>query len=139
MSLADFAVEANDHASAITYLKEVEKRPEDPHYPFALYKMAWSYYNLKAIPESLSYAERQIGYYNDRAKRTETNFTSDSDAALRENTLLDVAVFYFEGYEENLKPYALDNALDYFKKLERRPDPGQDLSAFCQAPPLALA
>ena len=60
LSLAEFAINANNHPLAITYLKELEKRPEDPHYPFALYKLAWSYYNIKDTAHAMSYAERQI-------------------------------------------------------------------------------
>ena len=102
MSLADFAIDVNEHAKAIGYLKEVEKKPDDNHYPFALYKMAWSYYNLKDIPSALKYAEKQIHFYDDMAKNSpegEAGLTT-SDNALRENTLLDSAVFYFEGYEQ---------------------------------------
>jgi TolA-binding protein len=117
MALAEFAIQANDHARAIGFLKEVEKRPEDPQYPFALYKLAWSHYNLKRIAEALAYAEKQISFYNERAKRTETNFVTASDVALRENTLLDVAVFYFEGYEQKNADYTVDKAMGYFVGL----------------------
>jgi TolA-binding protein len=129
MSLADFAIDANEHAQAIGYLKEVEKKPDDNHYPFALYKMAWSYYNLKDIPAALKYAEKQIHYYDDLVKNApegEAGLTS-SDNALRENTLLDSAVFYFEGYEENPKTYDIGHAYDYFRNLEKGPIIGKML------------
>ncbi len=123
MSLAEFAIDANEHAKAITYLKEVEKHPDDTHYPFALYKLAWSYYNLKDIPSSLKYAEKQIRFYDDLAKAPgegdgPQGLTS-SDIALRENTLLDSAVFYFEGYEQNADTYSPSKAFDYFRSLEK--------------------
>lgn len=117
MALAEFAIQTNEHARAIGFLKEVEKRPEDPQYPFALYKLAWSYYNLKQIAEALGYAEKQISFYNERAKRVETHFVTASDVALRENTLLDVAVFYFEGYEQKKAAYSVDKAMGYFVGL----------------------
>lgn len=134
MSLAEFAIEQNDHARAIGFLKEVEKRPEDPHFPFALYKLAWCHYNLKKIPEALSFAERQIAFYNDRRSRSETeeSFNAASDNALKENTLLDTAVFYFEGYEQKLGEYSVDRALDYFKKLEKGPMLGKMLLRFAK-------
>lgn len=126
MSLAEFAIEAGNHQVAINYLKEIEKRPEDPHYPFALFKMAWAYYNLKDVDRALSYAEKQITYYNTIEKANGTNKagTDDpvtSDSALKENTLLDVAVFYFDGFEKDEGKYSLENALSYFKKLENGP------------------
>jgi TolA-binding protein len=130
MSLAEFAIEANEHAKAITYLKEVEKKPDDNHYPFALYKLAWAYYNLKDIPQSLKYAEKQIHFYNDlekeQAKSGDSHLTT-SDEALRENTLLDSAVFYFEGFEETPENYSVAKAFDYFRDLEKGPTIGKML------------
>jgi TolA-binding protein len=134
MSLADFAVDANEHAKAITYLKEVEKHPDDNHYPFALYKLAWSYYNLKDIPSSLKYAEKQIHFYDDLTKNApegEGNQPlSASDYALRENTLLDSAVFYFEGYEQNPDTYSPAKAFDYFRGLEKGKSLGKMLNRY---------
>jgi len=130
MSLAEFAIDANEHAKAISYLKEVEKKPEDNHYPFALYKMAWAYYNLKDIPMSLKYAEKQIHYYNDIEKsESEASGTnlSTSDNALKENTLLDSAVFYFEGYEQNPDQYSDAKAFAYFRNLDKGPTLGKIL------------
>jgi TolA-binding protein len=132
MSLADFAIDANDHARAIGFLKEVEKRPEDPHYPFALYKLAWSHYNLKNIPSALSYAERQIAFYDERRAKSESDFNRESDNALRENMLLDVTVFYFEGYESKEGKYAVEEAMPYFQKLEKGPVLGKMLLRFAK-------
>ncbi|MDR3607393.1 MAG: tetratricopeptide repeat protein [Oligoflexia bacterium] len=123
MSLADFAIDANNHPLAITYLKEIEKRPEDTHYPFALYKLAWSYYNLKNTPAALGYAEKQIAWYNDHAPAGKPADSSanvigaGSDNALRENTLLDVPVFYFDAVEAKDDRYPASKALAYFRKL----------------------
>lgn len=132
MALAEFAIEAGDHRRAITYLKEVEKKPEDPRFPFALYKLAWSYYNLKDVPLALSYAERQITYYNNRKTSTDQGQNATSDSALKENTLSDLAVFYFEGYEQTLPDYQLANALPYFKKIESGPMLGKILLRFAK-------
>lgn len=143
MSLAEFAIEANNHQAAIEYLGEIEKIPEDPHYPFALYKLAWSYYNLKNVTKALYYAERHVETYNRKiADRNLSNLTdlpdnakyeaslATSDFALKENTLLDATVFFFEGYEEGLPEYGLGKALAYFRKLDHgfgttaKTDPG---------------
>jgi tetratricopeptide (TPR) repeat protein len=126
MSLAEFAIEANNHPLAITYLKEIEKRPEDTHYPFALYKLAWSYYNLKNIPTALAYAEKQLAWYAAHAPAgdaiKEPGATSiSSDDAIRENTLLDVPVFYFQSVEDKDDRYQTSKALAYFRKLESGP------------------
>lgn len=129
MALAEFSIEANDHSKAITYLREVEKKPESPHYPFALYKLAWSHYNLKNVPTALSYAERQISYYSTPGSKSDS---TTSDNALRENTLQDVTIFYFEGFEEKSPQYSLANALPYFKKLESGPTLGKMLVRFAK-------
>jgi TolA-binding protein len=129
MSLAEFAIEANNHPQAIVYLKELEKRPEDPHYPFALYKLAWSYYNLKDVPHALSYAEKQVAYYNakypptpgDQSKDKGADNLINSDLALKENTLLDIPLFYFQGVEEKNEHFKTSAALDYFRKVEKGP------------------
>jgi|GEM_PF-1101778 len=135
MSLADFAIDVNDHARAVGFLKEVEKHPDDTHYPFALYKLAWAHYNLKKIPETMGYAERHIAYYAPKKNAGDdsvdpTNFTSD--AALRENTLLDSVVFYFEGYEEGSSKYTLNEALSYFRGLESGPVLGRMIVRFAK-------
>ncbi|MCM2322931.1 MAG: hypothetical protein NDJ90_06680, partial [Oligoflexia bacterium] len=128
MALAEFSIEENNHARAIGFLNEVEKLEEHPLHPFALYKLAWSHYNLKNIPAALRFAERQIAYYN--ARGSQADGSTASDEALRENTLLDLAVFYFEGYEEKAPAYSLDNALSYFKKIESGPVLGRILVRF---------
>jgi tetratricopeptide (TPR) repeat protein len=124
MALSEFAIEANDHPTAIKYLMNLEKRPEDPHYPFALYKLAWSHYNLKQIDQALGFAERQIAFYREHGKaEVETvdkgELNTSSDHALTENTLLDIPVFFFEGYETGGSKYSLSDALPYFRKMEK--------------------
>ncbi len=111
LSLAEFSIESNMHVKAIQYLTEIEKHPESAHYPFALYKLAWSHYNLKNIPQALSFAERNIKYYQAKEKLT------SSDEALLENILLDSTLFYFEGYESNPHAYSVNEALGVFKRL----------------------
>ena len=124
MALADIAIADNQHERAIGYLKRVEQAPDDPHYPFALYKMSWSYYNLKDISLALRYSERTVGYYDSRR--------SASNEALRENALLDTAVFYLEGFERKIMPFGIEHALGYFKGLEKGPVLGRMLLRFAK-------
>lgn len=124
MALAEFCIQDNNHAKAIEYLGEVEKHPDDSHYPFALYKLAWAHYNLKNIPRSLSYVERHVAYYSGKA--------TTSDIALRENMLLDSTVFFLEGFEQKLPQYQVSEALPYFKKLESGPILGKMLLRYAK-------
>ncbi|MBI4925381.1 MAG: tetratricopeptide repeat protein [Bdellovibrio sp.] len=111
MSLAEFAITANNHTLAIQYLLQIEKQPESSQYPFALYKLAWSHYNLKNISQALNYAEKNISYYQTKG------VSHSSDQALLENMLQDVTLFYFDGYEQDVNKFSLQEAYHYFKKL----------------------
>lgn len=119
MALADIAIEKNSHAEAIAYLNPVESHPESAFFSFALYKLAWSHFNLRNIPKALSYLERHVRLYLNKLDQAGPGSQlSSSDLALRENSLLDVAAFYFDGYELNLPNFTLSGALGYFKKLQ---------------------
>jgi TolA-binding protein len=110
MSVAEFAIEDNQHAQAIQYLKAVEALPDDPHYPFALYKLAWSHFNLKHIPTAIDYLKKHILYYRDS--------TLESDQAILEHSLQDFAAFYFQGFEDHLPNYSTSEALKQFRLVE---------------------
>lgn len=119
MALADLAITNNQHSEAISYLDEVKKHPTNSFYPFALYKLAWSYYNLKNIPNTLLYIEKHIQYFEHLKLGPKS--LSASDNAIRENSLMDAVVFYLEGNEADPKEYPLSSALKYFKKIEDGP------------------
>lgn len=113
MSLGEFAVSANQHPQAIEFLKHVASHPEDSHYPHALYRMAWSYYNLHQIDLALSTSERLVDYYAKKGQLTA------SDQGTYDNILKDMPLFYFAGYEKGLASCQIDKTLPYFRKLDR--------------------
>jgi TolA-binding protein len=115
MQLAEYAIEESQHALAVHYLEEVEKSRNNPHYPFALHKLAWSHYNLGGISTALSYLEKHIQHYDERIKNSRSPL--DSDLAIRENSLLDVALFYLEGHQENPRQYSVAKARTHFNSL----------------------
>ncbi len=134
MALADMAIDAGDHAKAIAHLKEVEKFPEDHHYPFALYKLAWGHYNLKLFTVALSYLERNVRFYDARvvvAPNGERHF-GPSDEAIRETSLLDSALFFVEALEAKTPDHSVSDAYDAFKKLEKGPLLGKMLVRFAK-------
>lgn len=120
MSLGEFAVEAGKHEEAVVYFKQVEKRPETPQYPFALYKLAWSEFNLKKIPEALEYQRKHVAYY--RFKQKQQGVLTPSDKALMENSFMDYPLFYLEGFEKNHSEFPVASALDQFKDLDKGSD-----------------
>jgi len=112
LSIADMAIAARDYARAIRYLVEIEKRDDDPRYPFALHRLAWAWYNLKQPGKALAYLEKTADASRD---------------ALRELALLDVPLFYLEGREQKLPQYASDLAPSYFRSLDQGPVLGKML------------
>src|SRR5690606_25394061 len=118
--------EANDHARAITWLKRVEREPESPFYPFALYKLSWAHFNLRQIPQAISYVERHVRYYAERPA------LATSDQAFRDNMLLDATVFHLDGFEQKLPGYDVDDALKFFRKLEKGPTLGRMIARYAK-------
>ena len=118
MALADMASADNDNVQVLRYLSELEKRPEDPRHPFALYKMAWTYYNLKSIDKALRYLEKTAAYYESKAGKSSAAPDS-SDQALRESALLDVPLFYLEGREQKNPQLTSEGAIRYFEGLDK--------------------
>lgn len=130
MALGQFAIDQNQHEAAIRYLQEVEKHPESPQYPYALYKLAWSHYNLSQIDQALNYLENHIIYYN--AKFEIQQAYSPSDLAIRDTSLSDTTVFYFQGFDQNPDRFSIEKAYDYFKSLETGAPFGKMMGRFAK-------
>lgn len=134
MSLATFAIDENKHADAIPYLKHVEARPDVPHFPFALYKLAWCEYNLKNIAEGMAYLVRHVRYYDAKKAAIEEESGAgalvSSDSAIRENSLMDATIFFMEGYERKIAQFHPSEALGFFKNLESGPLLGKMLARY---------
>ena len=115
MSLADLAIEKGEHAKAIQELSTIETRTDDPHYPLALYKIAWAYYNLRNVSRALAYLEKNISYYHQHRNLPGSTI---SDSALQENAFLDSAIFVFEGFEQKDSRFVLSEVFPYFVSLK---------------------
>lgn len=129
MSLAGFAIEDNKHQEALGYLKEVEAVPGSAYYPFALYKSAWSHYNLGNYKMALSYLERHVTFYSNRIEkalqgRDPENTLENSELAIRENSLNDMCLFYVEAFEKGVSGMHPTKAIDYFRRFEKGPHLG---------------
>ncbi len=123
LSLADFAFDAGRYAAAIAYLRPLEGMKNDSHYPIALYKMAWAYYDLHDIPDALAISERLVGHYR-------TKQGARADRALLDNILHDVPVFYFGGFQLHKDEYPTPKALAFFRKLDIDSELGRMLTAY---------
>jgi outer membrane protein assembly factor BamD (BamD/ComL family) len=133
MSLADFAIKDNNHALAISFLKTFESLPNDTHFGQAMYKMAWSLYSLKKIPEALRYTERLLAHYDARIaalKDAGSENLLPAEQQLRDGILSDATVFVHEGSDLRLAGFGGNSfdakgALAYFRKIG-----GSDDAAF---------
>jgi TolA-binding protein len=124
MALAEFAMRENQHSEAIAYLDQVILHPTDSHYSFALYKLAWSHFNLQHTARGMSYLKEYVGFLAGRL--------SESDVAMREHGLLDVVTFYLDGYEKKLPGFEASEALSTFKTYEPGPDLGKMMLRFAK-------
>lgn len=133
LALAGYATEAKNHKLAVEYLKRVEEFPDDPHYPFALYQLAWSYYNLNDIPTAVSYLRQHIVYYKTKRDSSPDKALLESEKAYLEHSLKDVVTFFFDGYQRKLAGYSLSDALPTFRKIESGPPLGKMLVLFAKS------
>ena len=132
MSLAEFCTARNEHPKAIHFLKQVAEHPASGQYPFSLYKLAWSHYNLKQIPEAMKYAETHIRYYNEKKELLAKNNlkASSPNEALRESMLLDSVVFLAEGYELTPETYSPETVFQTIRVLEKSAFQGKMLARY---------
>lgn len=129
LSLADFATADSKFALAIKYLKNIESDTKDSHYPLVLSKMAWSYYNLRGVGPSLSYAEKLIQFYAEKAKERKLE---GSEQGMLDNVLTYVPVFVFEGYQAKMPEYQSPRVLAYMKKLNDGPELGKMVVSYAK-------
>jgi tetratricopeptide (TPR) repeat protein len=130
LALASYLTEAGNHRRAIDYLKKVEEFPDDSHYPFALYQLAWAYFNIDDVPTASSYVKRHIEYFKEKRERSESKSLSASEQAYLEHSLKDVVTFYFDGFMKKVPGFTLGDALSTFRKVESGPFLGKMLVEF---------
>jgi tetratricopeptide (TPR) repeat protein len=135
MALAEFSIEKNKHEEALQHLERVIDLPESPFYPFALYKKAWSLFNLKRISDALATTEKHLGYYHEKIGKLRAEGTPEeslsSDIAFQENMLLDSALFYFEGLEKGTAGFEVTAALPRFRALNAGKAPTRVMGKVC--------
>ena len=126
MRLAEYAIDDNLHEIAIQHLQEIEKKPEDSQYPFALYKLAWSHYNLQHFDQGLKYLERHVDYYRSSPE------PQASDIAIIENSLMDTSLFHYEAFEKKAAGHDADRAWAEFHRIEKGPLLGKMLLRYAR-------
>lgn len=127
MAVAEIEIAENNHSAAVTQLHAIEKNPESPYYPFALYKLAWSYLNLKEFVKASAFIVRHIQYYQ---RLTKVGIPDLVNSGFIDNSLSDLALFYLENMEAKSDKFTIENALNYFHKIENGPHFGRLLVSF---------
>lgn len=131
MRLAEYAIDENEYNVAVAHLEAVEKRPDDAQYPFALYKLAWSHYNLNHVGRALGYLERHVEFYRKAIEKMPVA-SATSESALIENSLMDFVLFHYEGYEKHHAGFEPSVAWDEFHRVEKGELLGRMLSRYAR-------
>lgn len=131
MRLAEYAIDENEYNVAVAQLEAVEKRPDDAQYPFALYKLAWSHYNLNHVGRALGYLERHVEFYRKAIEKMPVA-SATSESALIENSLMDFVLFHYEGYEKHHAGFEPSIAWDEFHRIEKGELLGRMLSRYAR-------
>lgn len=113
MELANFEIEGNRHAKALQYLRPILKSPDNRFYPLALYKTAWAQYNLRFTDSAIRSLQTHIQFYQEISKR------NPSDEGILQNSLMDMTLFYLDGFEQQPDRYSISKALSYFESLSK--------------------
>ncbi len=104
LSLAELLAEGNEHARAVQVLEPQIYRTTEERYPFALYRLAWSHFNL-------GHYETALDYVNRHGK-------ANPGESFRENLLLDSAGFVLKACEEKVPGFQIGDAWERLHSLE---------------------
>ncbi len=117
LALAEYAEDEKDHKAAIGFLVKVLSTRSDPEYPYALFKLAWSHYNLDDIDSAFDYTKKYIAYYNSRMDADDSGRIQLSSQMLRDELIVDSTLFYVRGIEASLPRYQVRNAIQFYKQI----------------------
>jgi tetratricopeptide (TPR) repeat protein len=98
MALGELFFDNQDYQKAISHFSEIEKAESSPLYPFAFYKVAWCYYNLKQAEVGMKSLEKVL----------QLSQTPKSKQHLRNEARRDLGLFYSDinGGAEALKYFS---------------------------------
>ncbi len=107
LMIGDYYFEKNDAFPALRAYLKASSYKDAPRYPYAMYKLAWSYYNVEEYGKAIDTMKAVVAY-------SMSDQSSESRAIkLEEEALKDLVRFFADAGE-------LDEAYDYFTKLGRK-------------------
>lgn len=110
MAVARIEYNAKNYSQAVKFYKIVESKGETVFLPYALHELAWTYSLMGNARQAVQTTYKTIHILNKRSEK--------GDLAFRDEVLKDSATFYFEGFRKTPKSYPIENAYEFFKKLD---------------------
>jgi tetratricopeptide (TPR) repeat protein len=111
LSMGEILYKRKEFKSALVEFKKVRDYPEARVYPYAIYKAAWSYYNLQDTASGLKELEEVVAFGRMVAEKQ-----LDAKLDLRKEALNDMALFYSEAAPA-------EQAVSYFVAQAGKLDP----------------
>ena len=91
INIGDYYFDNNDAMKALAAYKEAAKFQEAQSYGYALYKLAWCYYNVQRYDQAIENMQRLI----DLCEKGEApDYGTITSSKLQREALKDIAIFY---------------------------------------------
>ncbi|HMV65318.1 MAG TPA: tetratricopeptide repeat protein [Myxococcota bacterium] len=106
--IGEYYFDNNEAFPALSAYKKASSYTDHPRYAYAMYRLAWCYFNVDEIPKAIETMKAVVSFSMDQ------NSTGNkSSLKLEEEALKDLVRFFAEGG-------AMDEAYEYFTKLGKK-------------------
>lgn len=105
--IGEYYFDKNDAYPALRAYLKATSYTEHPRYGFAMYKLAWCYYNVEEYPKAIDTMKRVVSYSMEQAA------SDPSKVQLEEEALKDLVRFFADAG-------AMDEAYEYFTALGKK-------------------
>ena len=106
VNIGEYFFETNNAYKALLAYKKATNFRESPKYSFALYKLAWCYYNVGEYGKGIEKMKAVVSF-------TQTDTNADNRIQLQDEALKDLVRFFADAGE-------MDEAYEYFTKLGKK-------------------
>jgi len=106
VNIGEYYFDTNNAYKALLAYKKATNFRESPKYSFALYKLAWCYYNVGEYGKSIEKMKAVVSY-------TQNDTSADKRIQLEDEALKDLVRFFADAGE-------MDAAYEYFSKLGKK-------------------
>ena len=106
VNIGEYYFDTNNAYKALLAYKKATNFRESPKYSFALYKLAWCYYNVGEYGKGIEKMKAVVSY-------TQNDTSGDKGIQLQDEALKDLVRFFADAGE-------MDAAYEYFSKLAKK-------------------